>query len=220
MTWVKLGDEFSDDADAAGLSDAAVRTHTDALVWSARRLLDLRVPKRDLARFAFSPDADAATKELETAGWWADDGDAWQLVYRSDWQQTRDVVERQREATRERQERSRRHRTGDHSMCIRGRYCPEGAVTREVTRDKRRESRHPDPSRPVPEEAGRDGDDQEVAVPDEKTGPPPLAAESIAAARATVNALRCPRHPAMHLRHGRCPLPTCDAMPSSAEATA
>jgi hypothetical protein len=80
MTWVKTGDEFVDDA--ADLSDAAVRTHMDALHWSARRLLDLHVPKRDLPRFAFSPDAGRAVDELVTVGWWLDKGSSWYLAYR------------------------------------------------------------------------------------------------------------------------------------------
>jgi hypothetical protein len=31
VTWVKLGDEFFDDCADAGLSDAAVRTHAEAI---------------------------------------------------------------------------------------------------------------------------------------------------------------------------------------------
>ena len=73
--WTKLGDEWS--AEARDLSDAAYRTHVDALCWSNERLLDLRIPRRDLRRFAETADPDAAVKELIAAGWWRDDGDGW-----------------------------------------------------------------------------------------------------------------------------------------------
>lgn len=60
--WTKLGDEAPDEY--ADLSDAAFRTHIEALCWSNRRLLDLRIPKRDLRRFAFSEGTEQAAKEL------------------------------------------------------------------------------------------------------------------------------------------------------------
>ena len=73
MTWTKLGEEFSDAA--RDLSDAAFRTHIEALMWSNRRGLDLQVPKRDLKRFAETDDPDTAVKALVAAGWWQDCGD-------------------------------------------------------------------------------------------------------------------------------------------------
>lgn len=216
MSWTKLGDEFADDADRLGLTDAAVRTHVDALMWSNRRLLDLRIPKRDLARFAFSPDAEAAAKDLEAAGWWLDEGETWLLAYHPEWQQTREQVEAQRADMRERQERSRRHRAGDHSMCIRGRYCPDGAVTRsvtrDVTRDNTRESQQPDPTRPVPKDKGRggNGDVTTVADPEDDQDPPPPASESLQVARRAVGAQRCEHHPEVFLnKTGACPLRSC-----------
>ena len=124
MTWVKTGDEFVDDA--ADLSDAAVRTHIDALHWSARRLLDLHIPKRDLPRFAFSPNAGAAVDELVTVGWWLDKGSTWYLAYRPEWQWSREQVERRRHQNAQAQERGRRHRRGDHSLCLPNK-CPSAA---------------------------------------------------------------------------------------------
>jgi hypothetical protein len=235
MTWTKLGDEFADDADTARLSDAAVRTHIDALVWSNRRLLDGRIPKKDLPRFAFSLDAEAAMKELETAGWWNDDGDAWELAHHPEWQQSRKTVEQLREEARERQERSRRHKRGDHSMCIRGRFCPDGAVTpvtrdkpsaeraqdpaslsRDVTRDQRRESHQPDPTRPVPKDKGRGGDgavNGDADPEDEEPAPP--AAETLRQMRRQLGVERCEHHPQKYLdAEGHCPFTTC---PTNAE---
>ncbi len=113
--WTKLGDEFPDDA--ADLSDAAFRTHVEALAWSNRRLLDLRVPKRDLRRFAFSEAAEEAVQELVRVGWWEDDGEAWKLAHSPEWQQTREQVEHRRKKNTEAQQRVRRHKLGDHSLC-------------------------------------------------------------------------------------------------------
>jgi hypothetical protein len=127
MTWVKTGDEFVDDA--ADLSDAAVRTHLDALHWSARRLLDLHIPKRDLPRFAFSPDASRAVDELVAVGWWLDKGSTWYLAYRPEWQWSREQVERRRHQNAQAQERARRHKRGDHSLCLPDK-CPSAADTR------------------------------------------------------------------------------------------
>lgn len=111
MTWTKLGDEFVDDA--ADMTDAAVRTHVEALAWSNRRLLNLIVPKRDLRRFAFSTDVEKAVEELVNHGWWEDRGRAWFLAYRQEWQQTREQVEARRESNL----RAQWHRRGRHDLC-------------------------------------------------------------------------------------------------------
>lgn len=117
MTWTKLGDEWPDEA--RDLSDAAYRTHVDALTWSNRRGLDLLVPKRDIKRFAETADPDTAIKELEHTGWWEDRGDAWFLGLRfADWQLERRVVDQRREATALRVRRHRLHEAADHSICL------------------------------------------------------------------------------------------------------
>jgi hypothetical protein len=140
MTWTKIGDEFADEA--ADLTDAAVRTHIEALLWSNRRLLDLVVPKRDLRRFAFStivrvdnPDDDLVIKELVTEGWWEDRGDSWFVGVRwPEWQHDRIQVLRVRERETLKKRRQRAHAHGDHSLCE---NC--GADTSSL--------RGPDPSR-------------------------------------------------------------------------
>lgn len=167
MTWVKLGDEFSEAA--RDLSDSAVRTHVEGLIWSARRLLDLTIPKRDVRRFAETVDADTAVEELVTAGWWQDLGDAgWYIGCRfADWQQERAVVEHRRAEAALRQRRSRLHRAGDHSL------CQECAVTRDATRAGGREITR-DPGRVG---TGRDGNRQLPPGPEDQTGPTTAAAE-------------------------------------------
>jgi hypothetical protein len=111
--WVKLGDEFVDDA--ADLPDAAVRTFIEMLAWSNRRGLDLIVPKRDLRRFAFSENAEEAIAELISTGWLISDEHTWQIVYRPEWQKTAQWVETRRANNR----RYQAHRRDDHRWCSR-----------------------------------------------------------------------------------------------------
>jgi len=78
VTYAKFGSEFPDCLAAAGLSDAAFRTHAEAIMWVYHvEAWNLRVPKHMLRRIAASIDAEAAVKELTAAGYWADDGEAW-----------------------------------------------------------------------------------------------------------------------------------------------
>lgn len=153
MTWTKLGDEWPEEA--RDLSDAAFRMHIEALCWSNRRLLDLRIPKRDVRRFAETDDPDLAVKECVTAGWWVDDGEVWDLSPRfPQWQQDAVQVEHRREKERERQRRNRRHKLDDHSLCLPGSEClSRRDVARESARDAERDARR-DPGR---DGTGRDG---------------------------------------------------------------
>lgn len=135
MTWTKLGDEFLDNA--LDLSDAAHRTHVEALMYSNRRLLDLLLPKRELHRFAGTSDPESAAVELVESGWWQDTGDAWYLGCRfAHWQQEKVQVENKRKSWAERQRRQRLHRLGDHSLCLES--CDS---RRESESESRRESR-------------------------------------------------------------------------------
>lgn len=116
MSWTKLGDEFSDEAQ--DLSSDAFRTHVEALLWSNRRLLDLVIPKRDLKRFAESPDPGAAAEELVAAGWWQDAVDSWYVgVHFAEWQQESVVIEHKRKTSAMTTRRNRLHKAGDHSIC-------------------------------------------------------------------------------------------------------
>ena len=142
VTWTKLGDEFSDEA--RDLTDAEYRTHSEALIWSNRRGLDLLIPKRDLKKFAESADAEDAVGGLIAKDWWADEGDRWNVGLRfPEWQLERVVVQQRKEANALRVRRSRLHKAGDHSICIAG-NC--SAVTHDVmhyeTRDDMRNETH------------------------------------------------------------------------------
>ncbi len=94
MTWTKLSDDFADDCWT--LSDRALRLHVEGLVWSNRKLLDLRLSKDDVRRFAKHPDAVA---ELVDGGWWAEDDDSYVIRHHGSYQQSRaDVLARQERA--------------------------------------------------------------------------------------------------------------------------
>ncbi|GAA3172739.1 hypothetical protein GCM10010531_27830 [Blastococcus jejuensis] len=105
MTWTKLSDDYSDDCWT--LSDAAFRLHTEALVWNNRKLLDLRIPKADLRRFAKTPEA---APELLAVGWWSDDGDAYVIRHHGTYQRTREQVLAQQTANAENGRRGGRPR--------------------------------------------------------------------------------------------------------------
>ncbi len=85
MTWTKLGDEFSDECANTGLSDAAYRTHVEAIAWLYRvERMDLQIPKHLLRRFVGSEDWESAVHVLVGLGWWRDRGDHYQVVHHED----------------------------------------------------------------------------------------------------------------------------------------
>jgi hypothetical protein len=93
MTWTKLSDDWSDDAWT--LSDAAHRLHVDGLVWSNRKLLDLRIPKEDLPRISKASDS---VSELLDGSWWKDEGDHYLIQHHGMYQRTRAQVIKQQVA--------------------------------------------------------------------------------------------------------------------------
>jgi hypothetical protein len=62
MGLTMIGSEFP--FDAAELNDAEFRVHIEALAWNGLRELDGRIPKRDIPRFTFVPDAEAIFARL------------------------------------------------------------------------------------------------------------------------------------------------------------
>ncbi|HEY1838607.1 MAG TPA: hypothetical protein VGG53_00025 [Mycobacterium sp.] len=87
MTWTKLSDDFSDDC--WQLSDAAWRLHVEGLLWSNRKLLDLRLSKDEMRLWAKHP---AAAEELVAVGWWRDEGEHYVIVHHALYQRTREVA--------------------------------------------------------------------------------------------------------------------------------
>lgn len=96
MTWTRLSDDYSDDC--WQLSDAAWRLHTEGLIWSNRKLLNLRLAKDELRLWAKRPEAAA---ELVDTGWWTDDGEHYVIRHHGCYQRDREAVLRQQEANRQ-----------------------------------------------------------------------------------------------------------------------
>lgn len=92
MTWTKTSDDFPDDCWT--LSDRAYRLHHEGLTWSNRKLLDCRLPKDDVRRFARN--GDDGVDELLNCGWWSDGGDCYVINHHAAYQRTREAVLRER----------------------------------------------------------------------------------------------------------------------------
>jgi hypothetical protein len=147
VTWVKLSDDFAEKAARSGLSDAAFRTHIEALLWTMRRETGGWLRTRDIKRFAETKDPEAAVGELVGKDWWhfpAGDGrypDAdpdydpgadpslFVIVANMDDQPEPDVIEARRRKTAERVRRHRRKMAGLDSD-----DPPSNDVTERVTR--------------------------------------------------------------------------------------
>lgn len=85
MTWTKTGDEFADDCANVDLSDAAYRTHHEAISWLYRvERIDCRVPTRLVPRFAGSPHVDLAIQELINVGWWRINQQDYEIVHHAE----------------------------------------------------------------------------------------------------------------------------------------
>lgn len=114
MTWTKTGTEFPEECARDNLSDAAYRTHHEAVTWvSSVEQMSLRIPKRIVRRFAGSPDYQQACKELVELGYWRDhaaDGE-YQIVHHADTiRQSIGAQQAQRENAKQRQRKHRKKR--------------------------------------------------------------------------------------------------------------
>jgi hypothetical protein len=92
MTWTKLSDDYSDEA--WPLTDAEFRLLTEFLVWSNRKLLDCRIPKEDVPRFAKRPEA---LPGLLAKGYIGEDGDCYVIHFHARYQRaSEDVIKQQK----------------------------------------------------------------------------------------------------------------------------
>lgn len=85
MTWRKTGVEFDDQCADVELSDAAYRTHMEAIGYLFKTESDSgRITNGAMRRFATSPDATAATKELCDVGFWKNHGNHFEVIHHAD----------------------------------------------------------------------------------------------------------------------------------------
>jgi hypothetical protein len=182
--WLKLTDDFLVRAAEAGLSDAAVRTHIDALCSILAREKGPVLTRRDLRRFLESEDADRAVAELLAVGWWVrqDDGTVRVAENMAD-QPEPEVIAKRREATADRKRRERVRRAGLDIDPETGEIVSRRDVPRDGTRDPGRGGTGRDESGESTYETEDEGDeaaasDDEpvwpaVAGPGSVSGPPP-----------------------------------------------
>lgn len=158
MTWVKISDDFAEDC--SSLSDAAFRTHVEALGWVMRRERGARFPKRELRRFTETRgDGEAAARELVEKGYWAEQGEEWEVVHSYANQPEPEVIAARRAADAERQRRARLRAAGIDPET--GEVLPAtekrtSAPRRESQQESHRESRR-DVTRDHPRDSGRVG---------------------------------------------------------------
>lgn len=128
MSYALLSDDLLLQLEAAGVSRCARLLYVEGLVYCATALTDGEIRVR-LTRFSDCDDVDACADELVQAGLWEDNRDSYRVLDYLDHQQSAAEVERKRADARRRAERSRRHRRGDHSLCTKSDFCPDGAVS-------------------------------------------------------------------------------------------
>lgn len=137
MTWLKLSDDYADELARFDLSDAAFRTHTEALLWVMRRETGGHLAERDVARFADSAQADSAVNELCAHGLWERAGPDYIVRFHMEHQPDPEVLAARRASTAKRVQKHRRKQAGlatePPGNAVTERVTPP--VTERVTRD-------------------------------------------------------------------------------------
>lgn len=149
MTWTKIDENFPEDCARVQLSDAAVRTHLEALVWSMRRENGGRLRTRDLDRLADTEHPKDAADELVSAGFWTQLPGGWQVEHQMDHQLEPEVIAAKRAMNAERQRKCRRKAAGLPEDDPDPATQTQDPVTRDVTRDETR-----DPEQSSTEQSG------------------------------------------------------------------
>lgn len=85
MTWTKFGSEFFPECLHHGLTDAATRTHAEAIAYIYEvEEMSCTVPKRVVRTFAGSEQFGDGIEVLLSLEWWADRGDRWEVIHHAD----------------------------------------------------------------------------------------------------------------------------------------
>jgi len=105
MTWLKTGQEFPLECADKGLTDAAYRTHHEALSWVMFRESGPTITERDVLRFAESPEHEQAVKELVAVGFWKAVDGGYRIVHSMQHQPNPKLIKKRRlEAANRQQE--------------------------------------------------------------------------------------------------------------------
>lgn len=121
MTWTRLDDNFADDPDLIEVSRSARLLHVEALIYGNRHGNDGRFRRSLVPRMTDADDWKSLVDELLGVGIWEDDGDFITIDWTRWWQEPSAKISQRRENGRKRKEeyneRTERHRAGDHSKC-------------------------------------------------------------------------------------------------------
>lgn len=133
MTWFKVDDGFWSHPKSVDLTAEAVALWVRAGSYCGKHLTDGYVPKGRLGMLQGTPEA---AYELVVAGLWAEVPDGWQFHDWHKYQDTKEAVERRREAWKARQQRHRSENSDTSSLSIP--FLSKG--TRDSTRESRRDT--------------------------------------------------------------------------------
>jgi len=137
MTWRKTGTEFDDDCANVDLSDAAYRTHQEAIGFIYRIESDVcRIAKSAVRRFATSKDATDAIKELIGHGFWKDRDSHYEVVHHAD------VITESLHAQQGKRDRDRAAKQRQRSK--QGKDSEDEPVSGDVSADSRQTDRQTD----------------------------------------------------------------------------
>lgn len=113
MTWVKLVDTFPDHPKVLAAGDHAAWLWVSGLCFSSRHLTDGFIPASALARLTGLPKPRQLAARLVEHGLWDEVEGGWRVHNYTEKQRSRNVVEGEREATRERVKKHRDQRKGN-----------------------------------------------------------------------------------------------------------
>jgi len=128
MTWTKLSDDFTEQCES--LSDAAFRTHVEALIWSMKRENGGMIPMGDVKRLAESEHRNEAVAELVEQRFWTQLDNGYRIEHHMEHQPEPDVIAARRALNAQRQQRARRKKVG----------LDDEPSQRDVTRDESRDA--------------------------------------------------------------------------------
>lgn len=137
MPWVRLDDGFADHPKLEQAGPLAAWLHVAALCYCARHLTDGCIPKPKALRLTDVPRPAQRVDALLAAGLWEDEGDHYRVHDYLEFQPSREQVEADRAAARDRMARVRSHRSsGEQQPNVREKFAdrsPYPGPTRPVT---------------------------------------------------------------------------------------